>query len=362
VVRAWLRAVVDGDLPTALTLCAPDAILYTRAGTATTPADIGVVLAAWPYTGMGIDPLDVKGDSELGAFSVSWPGWGPDRDVLVRVEHGDVVELRIGSGEAAAKVGTDLVAVDVSAEDGVTEPIKEYAVDKVRRIVGNVGAPVLFASIKLRHINNPAAACPAQAEALLDVNGRAVRAHSAASTFTEAIDQTADRLGRRARALPHWSQSEGVPPSPGEWRHDNRPSTPPTSFARPREDRQIVHRTTVANEPLAIDEALLDMELLEYEFYLFTDLATGRDALVARRADGQPELSMVGGTQGCVTASSAALLLSPVTPPTLTIDAACEWLDEAHAPWLFFADATTGRGSVVYRRYDGHYGDVTPGR
>jgi hypothetical protein len=28
--------------------------------------------------------------------------------------------------------------------------------------------------------------------------------------------------------------------------------------------------------------------------------------------------------------------------------------------FLFFEDAETGRGSVVYRRYDGHYGLIEP--
>ena len=28
--------------------------------------------------------------------------------------------------------------------------------------------------------------------------------------------------------------------------------------------------------------------------------------------------------------------------------------------FLFFEDATTGRGSIIYRRYDGHYGLIEP--
>jgi hypothetical protein len=27
---------------------------------------------------------------------------------------------------------------------------------------------------------------------------------------------------------------------------------------------------------------------------------------------------------------------------------------------VFFADETTGRGNVLYHRYDGHYGLITP--
>jgi hypothetical protein len=35
-------------------------------------------------------------------------------------------------------------------------------------------------------------------------------------------------------------------------------------------------------------------------------------------------------------------------------------IDLAAEPFVFFANATTGRGNVVYRRYDGHYGLITP--
>ncbi|MBO1414556.1 sigma 54 modulation/S30EA ribosomal C-terminal domain-containing protein, partial [Streptomyces sp. FH025] len=29
-------------------------------------------------------------------------------------------------------------------------------------------------------------------------------------------------------------------------------------------------------------------------------------------------------------------------------------------PFVFYTDTSTGRGNVLYRRYDGHYGLITP--
>ena len=37
-----------------------------------------------------------------------------------------------------------------------------------------------------------------------------------------------------------------------------------------------------------------------------------------------------------------------------------ERLDASAEPHIFFANATTGRGNVLYRRYDGHYGLIVP--
>ena len=45
--------------------------------------------------------------------------------------------------------------------------------------------------------------------------------------------------------------------------------------------------------------------------------------------------------------------------PQVTTAAACERLDALELPFLFFRDSGTGRGSVLYLRYDEHYGLVT---
>jgi hypothetical protein len=35
-------------------------------------------------------------------------------------------------------------------------------------------------------------------------------------------------------------------------------------------------------------------------------------------------------------------------------------LNETELPFRFFKDAESGRGSVMYRRFDGHYALLTP--
>lgn len=46
--------------------------------------------------------------------------------------------------------------------------------------------------------------------------------------------------------------------------------------------------------------------------------------------------------------------------PTLSFVGAIERLDAGTEPHVFFRNAATRRGNVVYRRYDGHYGVITP--
>jgi hypothetical protein len=44
----------------------------------------------------------------------------------------------------------------------------------------------------------------------------------------------------------------------------------------------------------------------------------------------------------------------------LTVAEARKQLDATGLPFLLFAEPTSGRGRVLYRRYDGHYGLVRP--
>jgi ribosome-associated translation inhibitor RaiA len=361
VAAAWTRHMTTGDVESAVALCAPNVVLHTGTCKKKGHAAISVELDAWPYTGAEIDPIDTSGEGDLGTIRMTWPGWGPDRTVVLHIEHGEITEAGIdGAPAEAPEAAAEPVAVEATATGLVTDWAKRYAVEKVQHIAADAVGPVLFARVKLRHLSDPAARRPALAEAMLDVNGRAVRAHTAAATMTEAIDELADRLWRRLDAVPHWSRTEGVPPAAGEWRHDNRPSPRVTWFERPPDERQLVRRKAVADEPLSIDEAVFDMDLLDYDFYLFNDLASGQDALVRRTGETQVDLFLLHPDDIEPPVSTTPVMIHPTAPPTLTAQQAEEWLDVTEEPLVFFTDIATGRGCVLYQRYDGHRGLVAP--
>jgi hypothetical protein len=57
---------------------------------------------------------------------------------------------------------------------------------------------------------------------------------------------------------------------------------------------------------------------------------------------------------------AAAVVIEPQGAPKLDLDEAREQLDNNPEPWVFFTDPATERARVLYRRYDGHYGLITP--
>jgi len=72
-----------------------------------------------------------------------------------------------------------------------------------------------------------------------------------------------------------------------------------------------------------------------------------------RLATAHPKPGRLGLLPGSVTVSTFAA-------PRLSVREAAERLDAAGQPFTFFVDADTGRGCIVYHRYDGHYGLLVP--
>jgi ribosome-associated translation inhibitor RaiA len=253
--------------------------------------------------------------------------------------------------------------VSVLAHGDVDEETKLDATRAVVRVVEELGEPTLFARLKLHFDRDPARLRPAQAEVAVDVDGELVRAHVADRTMPEAIDllehRLRDRLSHRAQHREELRE-HGAAARPGMWQHSSIPTERPTFFDRPPTEREVVRRKTFATEELLPDEAIFDMEQLDFDFYLFCDLASGSDSLVERVGDGSYEMTRLQPTEVDSGPTAATLRISGVPAPQLQLSDAIERLDSGGEPHVFFADAATGRGNVLYRRYDGNYGLLTP--
>jgi ribosome-associated translation inhibitor RaiA len=71
----------------------------------------------------------------------------------------------------------------------------------VARVAQRARGPILFAKVDLHDEANPSRSRPAEAKAVLDVNGSLVRAHLHAPTLHAAIDLLEDRLLHRLEHL-----------------------------------------------------------------------------------------------------------------------------------------------------------------
>ncbi|HUL99172.1 MAG TPA: HPF/RaiA family ribosome-associated protein [Mycobacterium sp.] len=242
------------------------------------------------------------------------------------------------------------------------------AADYARSKIGGLGRfthrPVLYAHVKLTKHHDPAVERPVVAQANLNVDGRLIRAQVQDATAREAVDRLEARLRHRLeRAAEHWEARRGERPAAGphEWRHDSEPTHRPSYFPRPADERRVIRRKSFAMAPCTVDEAALEMDLLDYDFHLFSEKGTGSAGVIYRAGPTGYRLALVApAPEDQLSPFEMPVTITTQPAPCITGEQATERLGLLGLPFLFFIDAAQGRASVLYHRYDGHYGLITP--
>jgi Sigma 54 modulation/S30EA ribosomal protein C terminus len=257
---------------------------------------------------------------------------------------------------------TRSVQVQAETQGAVPEGAVSYAVDQVSALLGKAPEPVLFARVSLIMAADPAVERPALALLNIDLNGRLIRAQAAGENMREATHHACDRLRIQIqRAARNWAAVRGSQPEPGpgEWRHQSHPAAQPPYFPRPPEERTVVGHTSYASAHQTPDEAVADAELLDYDFHLFTEKSTGEDSVIYRSGGGF-RLALAHPRARRLGPASPAISVSSIPVPRLSEAEAITRLDATGQAFVFFVNAGTGRGNLIYHRYDGHYGLISP--
>ncbi|HXZ77740.1 MAG TPA: sigma 54 modulation/S30EA ribosomal C-terminal domain-containing protein [Streptosporangiaceae bacterium] len=257
---------------------------------------------------------------------------------------------------------TRTVQVQTETHGAVPDGAVSFAAHQVSSLLRMAPEPVLFARARLIMAADPAVDRPATVQLNIDLNGRLIRAQATGETMREAIHHACDRLRIRiGRAARNWAAIRGGQPLPGpnEWRHQSRPTPHLPYFPRPAEERIVVRHRSYALAHETPNEAVADAELLDYDFHLFTEKSTGEDSVIYRSRAGyrlalaHPRIRRLGPADPSITVSHAPA-------PRLSVGGAIARLEATGRPFLFFVNTETCRGNLIYHRYDGHYGLVTP--
>lgn len=256
-----------------------------------------------------------------------------------------------------------VIDVDVTTH-GELPGAAEYARTKIGELGRLTHRPVLYARVRLTKHGDPAVQRPVVAQANLDVDGQPIRAQVQGVTAREAVDLLEARLRRRLeRSAEHWEARRGKFPSadPHQWRHESEPTHRPGYFPRPADERSILRRKSFTMAPCSVDDAAREMDLLDYDFHLFTEKATDSAGVLYRGGTTGYRLALVTPVSADELApSELPLTISSQPAPCITTEQAVERLGFLGLPFLFFIDAAEGRAGVLYHRYDGHYGLITP--
>ena len=251
--------------------------------------------------------------------------------------------------------------VQMETRGPVPEGAVELARDRVTALLRLSREPVLSARVKLTVRAEHGRARLAMAQANLDVDGRPVRAQAVAETMWRAVNELRDRLLiRLARVSREWPVRRGGRPltTPREWRPSGVPGRRPPEMSPSGRDRYVVRHKVIKPFLATPLEAALDMELLDYDFYLFTDALTGDDCVIDRNGTRYRVFRSVPVAKG-VNGNGGPVMVDNGPAPVLTPAQALGRLTAQNLAYVFFCDPETHGSRVVYRRYDGHYGVIT---
>jgi ribosome hibernation promoting factor len=157
----------------------------------------------------------------------------------------------------------------------ISDSIRSYAEQKLAKLDRQLGEATRV-ELELTVERNPSISANQVAEVTVWTRGPTLRAREATSDMRASIDQLTEKLLRqvrhyrdkRKRASVRQRQNGGIPPMPEQ------------------PEPQIVKTKQFAVKPMNAEEAVLQLELVGHDFFVFRNADTEDVNVVYRRKDG----------------------------------------------------------------------------
>jgi putative sigma-54 modulation protein len=161
----------------------------------------------------------------------------------------------------------------------VSESIRSYAEKKLGKLERQLTNPRV--ELELAVENNPSIADNHVAEATIWTSGPVLRAREASSDMHASIDQLVAKLERQVRR--YRSRGRSRRRRAARANEQNMESIPVVSES---EEPRIVKTKQFTVQPMGPEEAVLQLELIGHDFFVFRDAASNEVNVVYRRYDG----------------------------------------------------------------------------
>jgi ribosome hibernation promoting factor len=154
----------------------------------------------------------------------------------------------------------------------ITPALKKYAEEKIKkfsRYLSNISEAIVTLSVeKYRH----------KVEVLLKVNGVLIQAEGITGEIYSSIDEVVEKLERQVKKY----KEKLVSHRKGEGKAGGiQPEVSPVE-----ETGRIIKNKKFELKPMSPDEAAMQMELLDKDFFVFTNDGSGNINVIYRRRDG----------------------------------------------------------------------------
>jgi putative sigma-54 modulation protein len=160
----------------------------------------------------------------------------------------------------------------------VSDSIRTYAEEKLHKLDRQLHELTLV-ELELAVEKNPSIAASQIAEATVYTKGPVLRAREASSDMKASIDQLTEKL---LRQVEHYRDRRSRRSNRGNG--SNQGGAP--AVVDEEQEMQIVRTKQFAVKPMSAEEAVLQMDLLGHDFFVFRSADTGEVNVVYRRQKG----------------------------------------------------------------------------
>jgi len=151
----------------------------------------------------------------------------------------------------------------------LTKTLKDYAEEKIgkfEKYISNITEAIVTLSVeKYRH----------RAEVLIKVNGLLIQAESITGEMYSSIDEVVDKLERQVKKYKEKIVSQRKNKNKSSSAEETVKSTP-----------LIIKKKAFDIKPMAVEEAAMQMDLLDKNFFVFTNASSGDINVLYKRNDG----------------------------------------------------------------------------
>lgn len=173
----------------------------------------------------------------------------------------------------------------------VSESLRKYAEEKIGKSVEHLDVGATSCDVVLHVEKNKSIANKAICEVTVLMPGHVARVQESEMDMYAAIDVAAAKISRQLRKFKTRIQSKKIKKNELVDYYQHEDAHPESELDLDKlmeslQDDEIVRRKKIHYSPMTEDEAMLQMDLLGHDFFVYTDKDSGKVHVLYRRTDG----------------------------------------------------------------------------
>lgn len=199
--------------------------------------------------------------------------------------------LRLGGLQMAASAPITVTGTNIE----LTQSLKDYVNDKLGSALSKVGRKVVSCNVVLSVHKNPSIEKNQELEVVINVKGTTLRTKEKTHDMYASIDAAADSVKRKLRKYKgkiidahRAGQPEASDFDDAEIQSFEAFNTEYDASTKgvPKADMTVVKKKSFAMAPITTEEAVLCLEYLDHDFYVYKNSANNKVSVVYKRTSG----------------------------------------------------------------------------